>query len=128
MIDLEEVLDFHNELIEKHGGANGIRDNNLLRSALARPYMTFDQQELYPTPASKAAAIFESIVINHPFMDGNKRTAFLLLRLILQDADYDVSASEDDKYEMTISASMGKLRFEGIVSWIEERLIINNNE
>jgi death-on-curing protein len=61
-------------------------------------------------------------------MDGNKRTAFLLLRLILQDADYDVSASEDDKYEMTISASMGKLRFEGIVSWIEERLIINNNE
>jgi death-on-curing protein len=58
MIDLEEVLDFHNELIEKHGGANGIRDNNLLRSALARPYMTFDQQELYPTPASKAAAIF----------------------------------------------------------------------
>ncbi|HWZ03908.1 MAG TPA: type II toxin-antitoxin system death-on-curing family toxin [Mucilaginibacter sp.] len=126
MIDLNEVLDFHNELIEKHGGANGIRDKNLLLSALARPYMTFDQQELYPTPALKAAAIFESIVINHPFMDGNKRTAFLLLRLISQDYDYDISAGEDDKYEMTISASMGNLRFEGIVSWIEERLIIND--
>jgi len=123
MIDPEEVLGFHNELIEKHGGANGTRDNNLLLSALARPYMTFDRQELYPTPAYKAAAVFESIVINHPFMDGNKRTAFLLLRLILQDEDYDISASEDDKYEMTISASIGELRFEGIVSWIEERLI-----
>ncbi|BAU55269.1 type II toxin-antitoxin system death-on-curing family toxin [Mucilaginibacter gotjawali] len=125
MIDLNEVLDFHNELIDKHGGANGIRDKNLLLSALARPYMTFNQQELYSTPSLKAAAIFESIVINHPFMDGNKRTAFLLLRLILQDYDYDISAGEDDKYEMTISASMGNLRFEGIVSWIEERLIIN---
>jgi len=125
MIDLHEVLDFHNELIEKHGGANGVRDINLLLSALARPYMTFDQQELYPTPAAKAAAIFESIVINHPFMDGNKRTAFLLLRLILQDYDHDVSAEEDDKYEMTISASTGNLRFEGIVGWIEERLVTN---
>jgi death-on-curing protein len=126
MIELEIVLNFHSELIEKYGGTNGLRDKNLLLSALARPYMTFDQQDLYPTPMNKAAAIFESVVINHPFMDGNKRIAFLLLRLILLDYDYDILASEDEKYDMTIAASTGNLRYDGITKWIEERMIINN--
>jgi len=122
MIDLDAVIYFHNDLIDRYGGAAGIRDKNVLLSALARPYMTFDQKELYPTAVAKAAAIFESVIINHPFMDGNKRIAFLLLRLILLDYDCDISASENEKYDMTIAASTGGLRFEGIVNWIEERL------
>src|SRR5665213_3285697 len=120
MIELETVLNFHNELIEKYGGTNGLRDKSLLLSALARPYMTFDQQDLYPTPINKAAAIFESVIINHSFMDGNKRIAFLLLRLILLEYDYDISASEDEKYDRTIAASTGNLRYDGIIKWIGE--------
>jgi death on curing protein len=127
MIELEIVLEFHSKLIEKYGGASGVRDEGLLLSALARPYMTFDQEDLYPTPVHKSAAIFESIVINHPFMDGNKRIAFLMLELILGDYDYDVLATEDEKYDMTIAASMGLLRFEEIMHWIESRLIISND-
>ena len=123
MILLEEVLVYNTALIKKYGGSDGIRDDGLLLSALARPFMTFDQQDLYPTPTGKAAAIFESMVINHPFLDGNKRIAFFLLRLILLDHDMDVAAGEDEKYDFTIAASMGKLDFDKIKAWIDSKLI-----
>ena len=75
MITLREVESIHEILIDKFGGSNGIRDRGILESAINRPYQTFDQIELYPLPVDKAAAIFESIISNHPFVDGNKTTA-----------------------------------------------------
>jgi len=63
------------------------------------------------------------MVINHPFLDGNKRIAFFLLRLILLDHDMDVAAGEDEKYDFTIAASMGKLDFDKIKAWIDSKLI-----
>ena len=77
MITIEEALEYHNEVIEEFGGSKGIRDQAGLEAALARPYMTFDMLDLYPTAIDKAAAIFESLIINHPFIDGNKRTAYV---------------------------------------------------
>ncbi len=72
MISFEEAIQIHTLLIQKFGGTNGIRDSDVLLSALARPFQTFDGVELYPTPVEKAAAILESIIANHPFLDGNK--------------------------------------------------------
>ena len=83
MIKLKEALIIHELAIEKFGGIEGIRDMNLLESAIQRPYATFDGQDLYPYPIDKAAAIIESIVKNHPFSDGNKRTGYILMRLTL---------------------------------------------
>ena len=74
MISTEEVLKIHTLLIDQFGGSNGVRDKSSLNSAINRPFATFDQQELYPEPVDKASAIPESIVTNHPFIDGNKRT------------------------------------------------------
>lgn len=74
MITREEVILIHNEVVKLHGGANGIRDVGGLESAIARPYQTFGKEDLYPTCFEKAAAIGESIIMNHPFIDGNKRT------------------------------------------------------
>lgn len=71
MIQLKEVLLIHELLIDRFGGAKGIRDEAALDSAIKRPYQTFDGNELYPTALEKSAAIFESIIANHPFMDGN---------------------------------------------------------
>lgn len=63
-----------NQIIaESSGGSSGIRDGKLLLSAINRPFQTFDGVDLYPEAADKAAAIFQSIIINHPFIDGNKR-------------------------------------------------------
>ena len=125
MIDLEKAEEVHDNVIYEFGGSNGIRDKGLLLSALARPYATFDQQDLYPTAVEKAAAVFESIIINHPFIDGNKRTAYVLLRLTLLDFDLDISASQNEKYEMSIAASKGELGIEEIKQWIQENLTTN---
>lgn len=74
MISYKEVVDIHRILIDEFGGAKGIRDKEFLSSALARSLQTFDGKELYPTTIEKAASLIESILINHPFVDGNKRT------------------------------------------------------
>lgn len=72
MISIAKAIQLHDQLIDKHGGSKGVRDLNGLEAALARPFATFDQQDLYPSGFDKAAAIFESPIINHPFIDGNK--------------------------------------------------------
>ena len=122
MMDLDTAERLHNILINKFGGSRGIRDKGSLLAALARPYASFDQQDLYPTAVEKGAAIFESLIINHPFMDGNKRIAFLLLRMTLLEYDLDIAATEDEKYDMTIAASTGVIRFDEIRDWISSKI------
>ena len=120
MIPLKEVEQVHKLLIDTFGGSHGIRDLPALLSALARPFQTFDNKELYPTSIDKAASLLESIVSNHPFIDGNKRTAYVLARLFLLQNRMDIKASQQDKYEFVMSIASGKMRFEEIVSWIEK--------
>ena len=122
MISIKEVEIIHNILIDKFGGSKGIRDIGLLESALARPFATFDDNDLYPNPTEKASAILESITINHPFIDGNKRTAYTLMRLILLENGLDIIASQESKYDLVISASTGKFRFDEIKNWIQSNL------
>jgi len=118
MINLALVQNIHEALIEQFGGGDGIRDIGALEAALVRPYGTFEETDLYPTPIDKASAILESILINHPFIDGNKRTGYVLMRLILLDAGLDIYASQGERYDMVIAASKGELRFEEIKQWL----------
>lgn len=118
MITLEQIERIHAILIKNFGGAEGTRDIGAIEAALSRPYQTFDSQELYTEPTQKAAAIFESIIINHPFVDGNKRTAYVALRLTLLQYNCDIEASEDSKYDFVIRAAAGQLRFDEIENWI----------
>jgi death-on-curing protein len=118
MIDLKDVEEYHSNLIDQFGGSKGIRDIAGLEAALARPYMTFDQQDLYPAIEDKAAAVFESLIINHPFIDGNKRIAYLLMRLTLRIESITLVALQNEKYDMAIAASMGNFNFNQIKDWI----------
>lgn len=122
MIDIQTTLRIHNRLIDEFGGSKGIRDQGGLEAALGRPYATFDGIDLYPLPVDKAAAVFESLIINHPFIDGNKRTAYTLFRLTLLQFDIDIAATEDEKYDMTIAASKGQLNFDGIKTRLSGKL------
>ena len=122
MIILSEVLSIHEVLIDKFGGSKGVRDMGTLESAINRPFQTFDKRELYPSPTEKAAAIFESIIQNHPFVDGNKRTAYVLMRLVLIKKNLDLSATMDDKYDFVISAAKGEIKFDQIKAWITQHL------
>src|SRR5437868_9059005 len=90
MMPIKEGEQLHRILVDKFGGSHGIRDNSALESALARPFQTFDGKELYPSVLEKAASLIESILNNHPFIDGNKRTGYTLLRLFLIQNDIDI--------------------------------------
>jgi death-on-curing protein len=122
MINIHQVKHIHSVLIEEHGGGDGIRDLGALESAIARPYATFAEADLYPLAIDKASAILESILINHPFVDGNKRTGYVLARLILLENGLDIYANEHDKYTMVIAVSTGDFRFEEIKHWFTKHV------
>ncbi|MFN9394079.1 MAG: type II toxin-antitoxin system death-on-curing family toxin [Flavobacteriales bacterium] len=120
MITLQEALFAHHKLILRFGGTPGVRDIGLLKSALARISATFDGVELYPEPIDKAAAILESIVVNHPFLDGNKRTGYVLARMVLQSGGKDMVAETAEKYAMVLAVSEGRWAFSEIRTWLNE--------
>lgn len=114
MITLEEVLYIHRRLIADFGGSDGVRDEGVLLSAIARPFSGFGDTEFYPTPVEKGAAVAESIVRNHPFVDGNKRTGYALMELILRENGLFVTASPDERYDFVIQIATGEIEFEAI--------------
>ncbi|MBV6405842.1 MAG: type II toxin-antitoxin system death-on-curing family toxin [Flavobacteriales bacterium] len=122
MIGLEEALGIHREVVSATGGSQGVRDMGGLEAALARPYATFGGEDLYPDAIGKAAAILESIVKNHPFVDGNKRTGYLLMRLVLRTYDMDVRERDDAEYDLVIQVATGQLDADGVRSWLEPRV------
>jgi len=111
---VKDVEQIHKLVIDTFGGAHGTRDLSLLESALKRPFQTFENKELYPTAIDKAASLIESIVNNHPFIDGNKRTGYVLMRLLLLQNGFDIKASQQDEYEFVMSIASGKMRFDEI--------------
>ncbi len=123
MIPLKEVLYIHKQAISKFGGTPGVRDYDLLDASIKRPYTTFGGIDLYPQTVDKVAAIIESIVKNHPFVDGNKRTGYILMRYLLLKKGQDIQANESEKYEFVISIAKGERSFESIRKWIREHLI-----
>lgn len=123
-ISLSEVCVIHIDLIRRYGGLHGVRDEGLLESALARPFQSFGGEELYPSVEQKAAAILESIVRNHPFIDGNKRTGYVLMRLLLLEFHRDILASENEKYDFIITIAAGEADYEAILGWIRDKTII----
>lgn len=86
---LVRVYEIHQRILDKGGGGlEGIRDATMLHAAVARPFATFEGNELYPTDLEKAAALFHSLIKSHPFMDGTKRTAFASTLYFLQERGY----------------------------------------
>ena len=122
MISVSEAILIQDILIEKFGGTRGIRDRGLLESALARPFQTFDRKDLYPTIVKKAAALIESILINHPFVDGNKRIGYVLMRVFLLDNGFDLISSQDDKYDFVINIASGTYDYDAICNWINDHI------
>ncbi|MBK9980969.1 MAG: type II toxin-antitoxin system death-on-curing family toxin [Saprospiraceae bacterium] len=125
MISTDEAIGIHKLLIDTFGGSKGIRDKDALQSALFRPYQTFEEKELYPSPENKASAMLEIIISNHPYLDGNKRIGYVLMRLILIENGTDIKASEEEKFEFILEVAKGKVKLEQIKAWIQLRLIKN---
>ena len=121
MISEADILLLHEFSILDYGGAKEIRDRNQLLSAIGRPFQTFDGKELYPGPFEKAAALGESLIINHPFVDGNKRTALLAMLALLSEYGIELSVEEKELYNYIIEMSTGQRKFEEIVAWLRAK-------
>lgn len=119
MILIEDVLKQHSLVVAQSGGADGIRDQNTLESAIGRPFQTFDGEDLYPTLLEKAAAVLESIIVNHPFVDGNKRTGYTVARTFLRINGYDVVADQSVRYSFVISIASGEMHYDEILTWLK---------
>ncbi len=116
----ELVLTIHDDLLQRYGGQPGLRDRGLLESALAQPRMTFGGKEVHKTLFEKAAAYGYHICNNHPFIDGNKRVAFVLMDVFLQKNGWEITAAEEEAYAMMISLASGKLSKRQLASWLKE--------
>lgn len=95
MITLVEILAIHDRVIEQTGGSLGVGDPGLLEAAIARPFQTFGGDDLYPTVWEKAGALLESVCNNHPFVDGNKRTALVAAAYLLHKEGIELEVPTD---------------------------------
>lgn len=116
------VLAIHRRQIAEHGGAGGIRDEGLLASALARPGNLLAYSKQTPDLAALASSYACGIVRSHPFVDGNKRAAYVACRTFLLLNGLDVSATNEEKYLTFLSLAEGTLSESELGHWIRERL------
>jgi death on curing protein len=119
-LTLIEVLDLHRRILEQSGGALGIRDMGLLESAVAQPRMTFGGEDLYPSLFDKAAALGFSIIMNHPFVDGNKRTGHAATETFLVLNGLEINASVDEQERVVLAIASGKQEREVFVEWLQQ--------
>lgn len=116
----EQVLFIHARLIDETGGSHGVRDLNMLMSALGRAQARFNEQNLYPGLFSKAAALMDSPVRNHPFVDGNKRTGITAAGLFLHHNGYRLVADSDNLVEMTMRIAESQTSVDELAIWLED--------
>jgi death-on-curing protein len=120
-ISLEQVLDLHRRQIRQFGGAAGLRDRGAVEEAAARPQMTFGGEDLYPEIADKAAALMHSLVMNHPFVDGNKRVGAHACILFLLANDVEPLFSPAELTEITRAVARGEVNAEALSIWLRQR-------
>lgn len=118
-IRLDAVLAMHEEALAEHGGPSGVRDMGLLESALARPKNLFAYAEHSPSLAQLAASYAKGIVANHPFVDGNKRAAFLVSLTFLLRNGFVVTAPKEDRVLTFWHLADGTLSEEQLAAWFE---------
>jgi death-on-curing protein len=115
-IRVEDILAIHTDQIERYGGAHGVRDPGLLEAALFRP-----QTGYYDSLVDEAAALWESLSQNHPFIDGNKRTAFAATFVFLAINGLEVTASDEDAQAFILGLyDSGKVTFENLQPWLSK--------
>jgi death-on-curing protein len=106
--------------VAETGGSHGVRDLNMLLSAVSRPQASFDGQDLYPDLFHKAAALLDSLINNHPFVDGNKRTGIATAALFLQANGYRLNASNIELEKFTLDVAQALRSVEDIATWFQD--------
>jgi death-on-curing protein len=115
----DQILFLHSAILQETGGTEGVRDENILLSALGQPKQIVFGKELYPSDFLKAASYMRILITHHPFIDGNKRTGMMTGFNFLVRNGYRITASDDEVFEFAIRIAEEKLEPEEIAGWLE---------
>lgn len=118
-----QVIFIHDQMVKRFGGSHGIRDPGLIESAVARPQASFGGKYLYTSIFDKAAALLQSLLKNHPFIDGNKRTALTSSGLFLWKNEYRLVNNHKEEVIFAIKVDNGNLTIEQISKWLKEHSV-----
>ncbi|PYQ65254.1 MAG: type II toxin-antitoxin system death-on-curing family toxin [Acidobacteria bacterium] len=125
-LSIDQVEELHALQLRHYGGSGGLRDRGGLESALARPAMTFGGEDLYPDLASKAAALMHSLVMNHPYVDGNKRVGAHAAIVFLRMNGERLEMTSKELEELTLTVARGELDAEALAIWFRQRISREN--
>ena len=120
-LSVAQALSLHRLQIQRFGGAAGLRDRGALEAAVARPQATFGGEDLYPDIEAKAAALLHSLVMNHPFVDGNKRTGAAAAELFMSLNGLDLTADDEELVDITLAVARGEVSAEALAIWLRQR-------
>lgn len=119
-LSLEQILLIHENQIDRYGGNHSLRDIALLESAVYRSQATFGGVDLYPSIFEKAGALVHSLLLNHPFVDGNKRTAVASVLVFLELNNYSFSISQKELVATALSIENKKWNIQKISLWLQK--------
>lgn len=119
-LGLLDVLSLHERIIEQSGGSLGVRNQDIIISALLQPFATFDGTDLYPTLIDKAALAGYLLISNHPFVDGNKRIGHAVMEVILVMNGFEMAASVDEQERIILQVADGSLTREQFTDWVRQ--------
>lgn len=128
LFNIGDILLIHNELINRYGGIHGVRDGSVLKYATQKPYMTAFGEDLFPKLTDKLASFLESIIKNHPFNDGNKRTAYHVIKDILTKKGYRVNLSYDEARPFLVKIVTENVGIDEISDWLNSLVSNSINE
>lgn len=117
---LEEVLALHEQSINRYGGSHGVRELGLIESAIARPQAGFGDFEAYPDLFLKVAVLGHSLLKNHAFVDGNKRTAIASMELFLYKNGFTLKVKDYDLYNLALNIENNSLPEDKIATWLKK--------
>lgn len=120
-LNTKDVLVIHARLIDRTGGSHGVRDLGLLESAISACRQSFGEKEVYQGVWDKSAALFEKIASNHPFVDGNKRTAITATSRFLYLNGYEITVSQQEMVSFTLRVAKNEVDIQEIADWLKEK-------
>ena len=122
-LTLGEILAIYRRVMDQSGGMMGVRDVGALESSVSQPRMSFEGNDLYMTLAEKAASLGYSIIQNHPFIDGNKRTGHAAMEMFLLLNGYEIRAGVNEQMETILMVASGKLSRKALTVWLNEHAV-----
>jgi death-on-curing protein len=122
-LSLPEIFELHVAIISKTGGSRGLRDIGALEAAVNQPRLTFNQKDLYDNIISKAAALCYSLIMNHPFVDGNKRVGHAAMEIFFMLNGYEIDAKVQEQEKIILDLAVGKMSREEFTAWLKNHVL-----